>query len=549
MKSKYQQFLKEFAVDRYLIMRYIAIAIFTILFTFCTTIAPQYQSEMVDALAQRLGRREFLILFFFFSILFAFKYIFEYINNVLSINVSERIASKVRKKISDKIVAISPKYFDNHSSGDVIAKTSKELTVIKCNGILMFLSLVANICTIVVVIPLMMKVNIFITLLSIISLIFYLCIYKKIVANIQVKSSENFSNNEHVISCLDESFNNWMLAKFYSIKKYHQTRFERINIDYEKSSRNLEKTYLVNSNISIFIMFISIISIWLIGGMNVINGQLSVGAVLLLSNYHNLLFSPMQSIASFANDFSTTKVALQRLYDFLDYADESSNEVELGEKVSTITLKNIGFKYKGGKILQNCNITFEAGKIYGISGASGSGKTTLIKLITKLLIPTDGEILINGICLNRINTEQYRKQVGYISVNNLFFSDSVYNNLVFDEEQDLSIVAAMCDNCQISDEIQIESFIEFKHKNISEGQARRLDMARALLKKPSVLILDEAMSSIDFKKRKKIFEYIRTNLSDFIVIVISHNEEDMQLFDYLYKINNGTIYDGEKNNE
>lgn len=548
MKSKYKQFLKEFAVDQYLIIRYIAIAICTILFTFCTTIAPQYQSKMVDALVQSLDRKVFFILFFIFSILFAFKYIFEYINKILSINVSERIASKVRKKISDKIMIISPEYFDDHSSGDVIAKINKELTVIKRNGILMFLSLVANICTIVAVIPLMMKVNIFISLLSIISLIFYLCIYKKIVVNIQLKSSENFSNNERVISCLDESFNNWMLAKFYNIKKYYQTRFKVTNIDYEKSSRNLEKTYLINSNISIFIMFISVISIWLIGGMNVINGKLSVGDVLLLSNYHNLLFSPIQSIASFANDFSTTKVALHRLYDFLDYADESRNEINLSGKISSITLKNIGFKYKQKVILHSCNMTFKAGKIYGILGASGSGKTTLIKLITKLLIPTDGEILINGICLNKINTEQYRKQVGYISINNLFFSDSVYNNLVFDEELDLSKVAIMCDNCQISDEIQMDSFIDFKHTNISEGQARRLDIARALLKKPSVIILDEAMSSIDFKKRKKIFEYIRTNLSDFIVIVISHNEEDLQLIDYKYKINNGTIYDGEYNN-
>lgn len=296
-------------------------------------------------------------------------------------------------------------------------------------------------------------------------------------------------------------------------------------------------------------MFISIISVWYFGGICVLKKNLTIGDLILISNYHNLLFTPVQFIATFGNDFSTTKMAIYRIYDYLDYPDEIYKGIELKEKINNILLRDIKFCYNEKYILNRCNIKFESGKIYGILGESGSGKSTLIKLIIKLLVPNEGEILVNGISLNEINIEQYRKQIGYISTNNLFFYDSVYNNLVFDEKMDYNTVISMCENCEISHEIELKKFIDYNHKNISEGQARRLDITRALLKNPSVLIFDEAMSAIDLRKRKRIFDYIRTREQDFIVIVVSHDKEDIQLFDYYYKMDDGIFYKGGYNNE
>ena len=179
----------------------------------------------------------------------------------------------------------------------------------------------------------------------------------------------------------------------------------------------------------------------------------------------------------------------------------------------------------------------------GIIGESRIGKSTIAKLIVRLLNPDSGEICINDILIDHINLSNLRKEIGYIMQDTLFFNDTILNNVFFDEHKDYNKLEEFSRNLMIYDEImrfseQWETVLCEDSQNISGGQKKRIDILRNVLKNASVLIFDETFSGID---KCEIYEFIQRIKKDYIIIIISHDQKDLEICSRLYKIENRKI--------
>ena len=292
--------------------------------------------------------------------------------------------------------------------------------------------------------------------------------------------------------------------------------------------------YVLNTLAILIIQFAGTVIIWVVGAREVFKGNMTIGTIIALMNYQTIIMNPIIGIAQFANDYHTAIVSLKDINQLLSFPDIIRQNHEYKD-VAEVRLENVSFTYSNEKrpIFDNINLLFQKGKIYGIRGRSGQGKSTLLKLIAGIYEPTAGKITINGYTLNESNLVSYWNMIGFVMQRTQFFHDSLRNNMgilhiVTDDE--MNRIAECLD---LYDEIHSlpdiwNTVVKTDPCNFSEGQMRRLDIMRSILKKPKLLIFDEATANID-KKRKVYFYKLLHDLSvNKIILFATHNQNELK---------------------
>ena len=228
----------------------------------------------------------------------------------------------------------------------------------------------------------------------------------------------------------------------------------------------------------------------------------------------------------------------------LKYTGQSETRFE-----KSLKLKNIFFDYEKSKsILKGINIEILKGSTIGIMGSSGSGKSTFIDVLTGLLRPNKGEVLVDEQNIY-LNLKSWRKKLGYVPQNIYLLDDTIKNNIAFGIQEhliDQKLINEALNKAGLNKFIKelpngVETNVGERGTKLSGGQAQRIALARALYNKPSVLILDEATNSLDINKENQILETIKTNLKDITVIIVSHRENTVKICDKVYKISDGIL--------
>ena len=254
----------------------------------------------------------------------------------------------------------------------------------------------------------------------------------------------------------------------------------------------------------------------------------------------------MPSAVRILGSLQVTKYALPSLENIVEevslvkldkYQNRSFNEIKTFER--EISFENVGFKYKNSEkyILKKINLSIPSKKIIGIKGKTGSGKTTIINLLAGLIDPTEGSILIDKINYKDLNVKSLQKLISYVPQNIFLMDDTIKNNILFGSEnyseQDLE-QAILKSNLEkfVKDSFKgLETTIGEKSSKISGGQSQRIGIARALIKKPSILILDESTNSLDNETENQIFESIRKLQNELTIILISHSNNSLKICD------------------
>lgn len=531
--KNYIFFLLNYAFKKELITYYGIMIFIFIIVSVIYMKRPIYQAEIIDMLSKSESIKKNIILekLLFFLALLLSSYILNYVKEYLARIVSERISCDLIMDLNRKINNVDNTYFLKNSFNDIQVKIDKDIEIVKNFGITSLINLVSNILVLIIVIPFMFTIDRAITTINVI-LILLIPIFSKIIGkDIEKRSKTIIALYSKLLLIIEDNFMNWKNTRLFFKYNYVISRFNPIVIQYKREIIKRYKMYIINKTVAILLQFIGTVFIWIIGIKNIFEGNMTIGIIIAFMNYQNLITNPILEITNFYNEFHTAKESLNNIYNFFEYPDEKRNKAIDIKGISSIQVADLEFSYNDNRILNIKKIGFEKGKIYAIKGCSGKGKSTFADILSGNINYYRGKIVVDGINLEDINITSYRDQIAYVMQSPVFYNDYFVinlNNIDGVEEYDF----------EVDKEIYLKK-IDSKNKNLSGGQYKMLDFIRNMSKKCSVLILDEPTSGVDAVNKRKIINKIKSISADKIVLLITHDDTEAELADYVLELVDG----------
>ena len=538
----YGVFLKEYALKKKLIPLYIIIITIIILIAGVSLIRPELQGKVIDDLGrpQSTNLSAFMLLLCVFLGILLLNYLMNYVQRYIVAIISEEIAADMRQKVEDKLSTVNVKFFEQIKLSDILLKVDKDVVAIKQCGITSIITLVSNIVILIVVPPYMFSIHKGIAISNIILLVsvpFISKIFGKLIQDTSEKVLQGYNGTTNVLT---NTYENWFITRIFQCGQYVHERYLEKNQQYKKETNCQNLLYILNTSIILVIQFLGTVIIWVVGAQEVFKGNMTIGTIMALMNYQAIIMNPIIGIAQFANDYHTAVVSLKDINQLLQYPDQVQGSGEKMDVIDSIRLEQMSFAYPGSdkKIFNGVCVQFQKGYIYGIRGKSGEGKSTLFKILTAVYQPTEGKVIINNADLQDIDINNYWKNTGYVMQRTKFFNDTVRKNMellqVISDER-LDEIAQYLD---LYDEIHsLETIWDTEIKidpcNFSEGQMRRLDIMRNILKNAQLLIFDEATANIDGRRRDRFYELLHELAENKIIIFSTHNSEELKEADII----------------
>jgi len=298
-----------------------------------------------------------------------------------------------------------------------------------------------------------------------------------------------------------------------------------------------------------FLTNISIAIAITIGGLFVIRETMSVGTLVAFSTYVSMLVWPMRMLGWLINALSQCRASLKKIDRFFKEKPEREvigNPVMLKEIRGNVSFRDVSFKYKDEYVLKNINFELKEGKTLAIMGTTGSGKTTLINLIGRFYEPWEGEILLDGVDIKNISLEVLRSAISYVPQDVFLFSDTVLENIrlgsqVPEEEIIKALETARAYNFVMNLPEGLDTIVGERGLGLSGGQKQRLSIARALVRRARILILDDVTSSLDMETEHYVQRAIEKHYGDFTKIIIAHRVSAVKNADEIIILENGEI--------
>lgn len=359
-------------------------------------------------------------------------------------------------------------------------------------------------------------------------------------------------NNAQLTSYMVESLNGIQTVKAYNAERKVNLETETKFIRLLKSVFTLSWVKNLQDSLVNFIELTGGTVILWVGAYNVIEGNLSIGQLIAFNSLLAYFLDPVKNLINLQPQMQTAIVAADRLGEILDLEPELMNEdskkLMHGSLQGDIWFKNLTFRYGTRRtVLEHITMHIKKGERIALVGESGSGKTTLVKLLLNLYSPEEGEVLINGNNIKDINLESLRDKIAYIPQETFLFSGSIMDNLMLGLDdilmEDVIEAAKKAHAHEFINELPLryETRLEENGMNLSGGQRQRLAIARAILKRPDILILDEATSNLDSITERAIEETIEEYSKDMTTIIIAHRLSTIKRCNVIYVMENGRV--------
>ncbi len=496
-------------------------------------------------------------------IAFFLKNISGYLQAYFMAYVEQGLVKDIRNEVYRHLHTLSLGYFTSERTGNLISRITNDVNIINTGISATFLNLVREPLLIVVFLMIAVSINWRLTLISLLVLPFALYFISKLGLRLHKESRISQERMADITSVLQETISGVKVVKAFGMEEFENKKFQTQTWRYFKSLLKITRIRNLASPITEFLSVVAgVVIIWY-GGMQVLElGTMRASEFLTFLIAIFQIMPPVKELTSVNNRIQESTSAAKRVFEILDIEPdikEAPNAIELKEFKDEIVFENVWFSYNGTKngdfILKGINLKVKKGEILAIVGPSGAGKSTLVDLIPRFYDPTEGRILIDGIDLRMIKIKSLRDKIGIVTQETILFNDTIRNNIAYGLEDcpiDKIIEAAKAANAH--DFIMqlpngYDTVIGERGMKLSGGQRQRISIARALLKNPPILILDEATSNLDAESEILVQEAIERLMQNRTVFVIAHRLSTIRNADRIIVIDNGRIVQEGKHEE
>ena len=477
--------------------------------------------------------------------------IFTFLTRQTIINVSRYVEFDLKNEIYNQYQKLSLSFYKKNQTGDLMNRISEDVSRVRMYVGPAIMYSTNTITLLVITFFYMYKQSPELTLYTVSPLpILSFTIYK-LSRIINIKSKIVQESLSNLSSFSQEIFTGIKIVKSYSMQASNTDKFEEISHINKENQVSLAKMQALFFPLMILLIGVSNIFVIYIGGKQYLDGSIeSIGIIAEFIIYVNMLTWPVASLGWISSIVQQAEASQKRINEFLIEKSEIKNVKNGIKKVNgKIEFKNIFFKYTDSNVqaLNGISFLIKPKSSLGIIGVTGSGKTTALKLITRSYNTSSGEILLDDHSLNKIDLVHLRENIGVVPQDSFLFSDTIINNIRFgNEKASKKEIEKVCEIAGIHKEIlkfkdQYNTILGERGVNLSGGQKQRVCIARALVKKPKILIMDDCLSALDTETEEKIIKSLNEYIKDTTTIISSHRISSIQNLDKIIVLNDGKI--------
>ncbi|WP_270839573.1 ABC transporter ATP-binding protein [Peptacetobacter hiranonis] len=487
--------------------------------------------------------------------IYAVKTAAQMISMICITNSIQDTMKDLRNACIEKINALPVKTLDSHPKGDILSRITNDIDAISNAMQQTFMNVISGVLMVCFAIFMMFRVNLVMTLCVLVIIPISYIIIKKI-AKI---SQESFDIHQRALGDLSanvtESFSGYNEIILFGKQEESVKKFEKINENIRETAYKAQfLSYLMSPLLSL-LTYLAIGVVSVIGTIYAIGGVITVGQLQAFVRFIWQVNEPLTQVSQLSSQIQSALSAMDRIHEFIEYEEET--DVERKEMVfdGNVEFKDIRFGYGKKEVLHGVSLNAKKGETVAIVGPTGSGKTTIVNLLMRFYDPNSGSIVIDGVNSTDINRRTLRDNIGMVLQDTWLFTGSIRENIRFskpdatDEEIEQACKYANADEFISTLPKGYDTVIDEEADNISQGEKQLLTIARAILKDPKVLILDEATSSIDTKTEKNIqdaMDYLMEGRTSFI---IAHRLSTIKNADKILVLKDGNIIECGNHNE
>jgi ATP-binding cassette subfamily B protein len=468
---------------------------------------------------------------------------------------SRKIEYDLRNDFFGHLLSLDLKYFQNTPTGDLMAHATNDINAVRSVLGPAILYTPDAFFGFIFITTIMFFISPILTLITFIPLPFISISVYYISRQVHKRYGAVQAQFSQVTAKAQESLSGIRVVKSFVREKNEINLFQNISKDYFDKNINLAKVQSIMFPLMLFFVGTALVIVIWRGGAMIIEGALSFGSLTAFVMYLGWLSWPMMAVGWVANLVQQSAASMKRLAFIFDTKSElKNNESNVKGKVveridGNICFKNVSFKYKDDfpEVLNSISLDIPKGSTLAIIGGTGSSKSSLVNLITRLFDTTSGVVEIDGKDIKEIPIDILRKNIGFVSQETFLFSSSLRENIMFgvdnctDDEFKNAVEISQIDKDVQTFQDKYDTIIGERGITLSGGQKQRVSIARAILRKPSILILDDAFSAVDTYTEESILTKLRSFMAERTSIIISHRISTVKNADSIIVLKNGKI--------
>lgn len=479
--------------------------------------------------------------------------LFRYMTGVISVLVRTNIIRNLRTSIFNKIIRMHLGYFTDQRKGDIISRVTNDIQELEVsiNHVTKFL--IKDPVTILVYFTALFIISFKLTLFTLILLPITGGAIAEIIKKLKHQALESQTSLGRIVNIIDETLGGTRVIKAFNAEDYVERKFDKEVSHYKKVNDSIGYKNELASPLSEFMGVLVVAGILYFGGSIILDPDteyISASQFITFIAIYSQILPPLKTFSSSISNVQKGIASAKRVFEIIDKKSEIEDRpdaIELQKFEKEIEFKNVTFAYDKEHVLKNINLKIEKGKTVALVGASGGGKSTLADLIPRFYDPDDGDVIIDGKPISSYTLNSLRKHMGIVTQESILFNDTIFNNIAFgieDASEEDVIKAAKITNAHdfiMETEHGYQTNIGDRGSKLSGGQRQRLSIARAVLKNPPILILDEATSSLDSESEKLVQEAIANLMRNRTSLVIAHRLSTIKHADEIIVMTHGKI--------